>query len=376
MGQAIIGPIVKAVTDPTTGAVSLVVPGMVSHSMNSLALDAAKPFFTCLDSASNREICGVDAIDNITFWKSGLYLYQSSNFGETLTANKGFPTNVTTGSTLKKIVRFKGNLYCIAQDSSDSLYKIWKAAPATGDTAFNWGSPVHTLKTGATAYPTALNCDGSYIYCAEYGDPVPDASIYRSVDGTTWETVHTRPDADRHFHSVTPDPFAPGHVYAACGDGVANPIIRSVDYGATWETVVASNQWQGVQISFTETHVYLGADNSSGTLYVIDKSDLSIKHGAKNYHANISVPGGNALDSFYRNAFFGAVDPDTGIYYCISMDTSVSGNRYGLFYLPRLGDRFELLELFTTGVSGEMFIYGGYLLSHMKRRPLLSVAAI
>ena len=78
-------------------------------------------------------------------------------------------------------------------------------------------------------------------------------------------------------------------------------------------------------------------------------------------------------DSFYRNAFFGAVDPTTGVYYCISNDNTVGGTRSGLFALTQVGGRLELLESFPSQTAGEIFFWNGSLWSHQSRHSLMTI---
>jgi hypothetical protein len=79
-------------------------------------------------------------------------------------------------------------------------------------------------------------------------------------------------------------------------------------------------------------------------------------------------------DLYGRAAFFGAVDPATGIYYCVSNDFTSGGNRTGLFYLREVGGRLELLESYHTSTPGEVFFRDGKLWVHQGVHPLLALA--
>src|SRR4029453_15757731 len=112
----------------------------------------------------------------------------------------------------------------------------------------------------------------------------------------------------RHVHAVAPDPYVPGQVWATLGDGTAESVIRSNDFGAsgTWQVVVQSSYWQAVQISFSPQWVFFAGDAGKGTVYVLARVLLQPAWAASNYHADIPVPGGSPTNSFYKNAFFGA----------------------------------------------------------------------
>lgn len=353
-------------------------PDAIGVDSPKKVVTSTAPFGALVSNVSTREIIGYDAVDGLAFLKSGINIFQSADPTTTLSAGKGFPSGVTTGSTVKKVVRFKGNLYLIGQDSADSLYKIWRAAPAAGDTAFSW-SLVFTHRTDATAIGTALNADASYIYVGEYSGTTGPASgpkIFRSSDGTTWEEVHQIPSSGaKHIHAVTPDPYNPGHVYCTSGDGLDQNILRSTNYGASgsWSVIVASG-WQAVQLSFDANWVYCAVDNNTGTLVVLDRATLTPKYATTNYHQNIAVPAAAALgDRFRANAYYGIVDPSTGVYYCTTQNDGGTGNIDGIFFVPGVGSRVELWEK-TAAASGEMFIFGGRVWWYGFSKKLLSTA--
>jgi hypothetical protein len=78
-------------------------------------------------------------------------------------------------------------------------------------------------------------------------------------------------------------------------------------------------------------------------------------------------------EQFYDKAFYGSVDPATGIYYCIANDNSGAGSRSGLFVLPGVGQPLTLVQTFLQQITGEMYIGGGYIHSHTITRPLLTL---
>lgn len=77
-------------------------------------------------------------------------------------------------------------------------------------------------------------------------------------------------------------------------------------------------------------------------------------------------------ETWGRAAFYGAVDPNTGIYYLNSNDTTSGGMRSGLFYLPYAGGRIELLEAYTEGTQGPIYFRSGKIWCHQGIHPLLN----
>ena len=348
--------------------------GAIGHLGGTSAgwLAAAK-----VHASSAYMVKGVDLTDNCIFCRddTGSYIRQSTDWGATWSASKGEPTNVTH-STITKFVRFGAYIYVLAKDSSDNLYKVWRASPASGDTAFTWSSPLHAMaSTGATALGSSLSASSSYLYLAEYGSPTGGPAAYRSANGTDWTTIYTADATLTHIHAIAEDPYNAGHVWMTCGDGTAKTIQRSTDYGDTWSVVVASSAWQGVQISFSPEWVFVAGDGSRGTVVVVDRDTGTPYWGSTNFHWNVAVPGAATVtDKYWKNAYFGAVDPATGIYYCVANDTSASGTTMGLFWLPRVGSSLQILDPGGNGISmnGEVHIGVGWLFSNLWRKALLS----
>jgi hypothetical protein len=219
--------------------------------------------------------------------------------------------------------------------------------------------------TGATSMYFSMSADANYIYVAEYGDPTGGPTLYRSGDGTTWTSIYTevgQSPAQRHIHAVAADPFNTGHVWMTLGDANAQrEILRSVDNGNTWTVVTGASAWQGVQISFAERWVYIAGDSSRGHLIVVDRETNTPYFASCGLVSNISVPAPSALgDSFYVQAWIGAVDPLTGAYYFSANDPSGGGNTPGVFMVPSVGKQPVLIGKVSSAMS-PVEIYGGYL---------------
>jgi uncharacterized repeat protein (TIGR01451 family) len=295
---------------------------------------------------------------------------QSADWGATWSGNKGLHPN-TSYTTFGKVVRFKGNLYVLSKDASTGRFGVYRTPPAAGNTMYSWTSALVTLAPGASSLNTTMNADDSYLYLGEYGDPQGGPRILRSVDGVDWEVVFG-PDASlRHIHAVAPDPYNPGDVWATTGDGGGKAVMRSTDFGApgSWQVVVSSSYWQAVQISFSPEWVFFAGDSGTGTVWVLDRQHLQPIWAATNYHATMPVPGGSTGDSFYRNAFYGSVDPVTGVYYASTAADTSGANTKGLFALPAVGGELQFLDFNAAGT--EVFIAGGRVWSGPYNYPLL-----
>lgn len=246
--------------------------------------DTSNFFVPCTDSFTTRTLIGIDRVNDRMLVAGSSSLFQSSDFGATLSTDKGQPST-STANLARKLVMFKGNYYFAGVDSVSGKAAVWKAAPAAGNTAFSWGSPVFTASTGATSViATAMNvitdANGNdlAIMFGEYADPTGGPTMWRTTDGTTWTAVLSPSVGSptttgvRHFHCVAQDPYNPANVYASAGDGITKPIWKSTDYGVTWSVIVTDSNFQGVQISFTTNWVFFAGDSARGTCFVMDRA--------------------------------------------------------------------------------------------------------
>ena len=314
---------------------------------------------------------GVDAVDGILIANdtSSGFPRQSADWGATWSGNKGLPPN-TAYTNFGKVVRFKDNLYVISKDVSTGRFGVYRTPPAPGNTLYTWSSALVTLGPGASSLGTIMNADDSYLYLGEYGDPQGGPRILRSADGMNWEVVFANSSL-RHIHAVAPDPYNPGEVWATTGDGRGKAVMRSTSFGApgSWQVVVSSSRWQAVQISFSPEWVFFAGDSGTGTVWVLDRQQLQPVWAATNYHATMPVPGGSTGDAFYRNAFYGSVDPVTGVYYASTAVDKSGANTKGLFALPAIGGELQFLDFNAAGT--EVFIAGGRVWSGPYNYPLL-----
>lgn len=311
----------------------------------------------------------------VYIWDAGvLNIKQSDDLGVTLTNNKTMPIAFANIGGTPKLCRFGAHIYCAVLNSSNSRVEVYRAAPIAGNTAFSWSSVLLTETAGATTHNTVMNADATYLYLAEYGDPPAGPCAYRTADGVTWETIYGPDVALRHIHSIKPDPYHAGHVYMTCGDGVGNKTVqRSTNYGTTW-TQLTSATWQAVQISFDPEFVWFAADSSRGTVFVIDRDDLTAMWASTNSHRNFAHPDVTASLVYGGNCYLGAVEPSSGVYYCVSNE-SASGRAMGLFYMTQAGGRLEILDAGANNISlnGEVIFGGGYVFSGGWRHPLVTI---
>lgn len=264
------------------------------------------------------QVQGIDLTDGrlLAIDSGAGQLKQSTTWGGSWSTSKGLPTNVTSGN-VDAIRRFGNYLWLLGTETGGDVC-VWRSLPQSGNTAFTW-EKVLTFATGSTDFANNLEADDAYLYAAEYGDPVPDPSIYRisladaNGAGTNWVNVFTG-TGWRHIHSVSPDPHNPGHVWVAGGDGVDDRIQRSTDYGATWTPIPDSSDFlpQLVSLTHTPTHV-IGYGDGSGNetgLVAIDKATLAWEGASAGRVEWMAVPGGTR---HYGMFFDGATNTDTGL---------------------------------------------------------------
>lgn len=348
----------------------------VKKSLPGRVFTSASPFSisTAIASGFNSQLRCIDLTDSrlIAHDTTNAHLKQSTDWGSTWSAHKGWPSS-GTGTNTYAIVRFGDYLYALFIESGTLDIKVARTLPKSGDTAYSWSNVYTVNQAGALGIPTGFTTDGTYLYVAEYGDPTGGPAIHRTSDGTTWTVVRAADSGLRHFHAIEADPYNAGHLWVTAGDGSADKVLlKSTDYGSTWSTVLSDLAWQGVQISFSRSWVFIAGDQQRGTVMVVDRATGTPRMAAQNWHYNLVGPGFASTDTFYRNAYYGIVDPSTGIYYSASQDTSVSGNKVGLFYLPRVGGNIELIEVLS--IAPQRFrIANGYLWFGNYKRPLYTM---
>jgi hypothetical protein len=305
-------------------------------------------------------------------------LRESTDWGATFTDDKGLPPGV---DSIAKVISFKRKIYVVGKDTTSGLVGVYSAADTEGSQQLQWSGPLLTLNRSATILGSDFNTDGRFLYVGEYGDPKPGPRVYRSRNGRTWRTVFGPAKGIRHIHGIAADPYRPGQVWMTTGDGVT-AAYRSRRSGAarSWRVAIKSSAWQSVQISFDRSHVYLAADTHSATFFVVNPATGKPRVGTPDYFASQSPPGSPSGTRYLFNAFFGAVDPATGVYYCVANDNSEGGQAtgggelwQGFFAVRRVGGPLSVLDPGGLAISmnGEVFVGGGRVFSGQWSLPAL-----
>lgn len=387
------------------------------------------------------------------FFRNGSVIIQTDDYGASFSSGRTLPTNVGAFN-VATVVKLGANVYMLALETGTNTQSVFRATHVAQGGSWTWSGILTSMTSGAApishlSLMASAWGSGDVLVLSDYGDPVGGPVIKVSSDGTTWTTTFG-PDASvRHIHHVNWDPYNPGHLWATLGDGTTKTLLRSTNYGQTWTVVVADSAWQGVQISFTATHVYLAGDSLQTSVVRVNKTTLVPEIPATSYHHDFVPPhiggggrritdlvtvAGNAQvtsataafvagdkgkyvispnlpprsyitgvasgtavnlsqaphisataaaqisgDMYFANAFYGAVDPATGIYYGVAIDTSGPGTVHGVFFLPRTGEQMRLLDAGGIGIhpwGPTCVIAGGYLWVGSLKYPLLTVASV
>lgn len=353
---------------------------------SSPAIVRAAPTSTRLHPSFTLLLRGVDTNDGLLYAADldNNTLRQSSDWAATWSGAKTLPPG-TTADNATRLAMFNGMLYCAGRSGATASLAVYVSPPAPGDAPYAWSqTPLTTQAATSAKSGTQLTHDNQHLYVGEYGDPPNGPNLYRSADGTSWETVFSKSDqialigrTARHIHAVAVDPYNAGHVYITTGDfGVATGAAlwrstQSADPG-TWEVVLATGTWQSSQISFDAGSIWLAADNHNDTAVVVDRATMQPRTAASTHHYQIPVPGGAAGDAYFRIASHGRVDELTGIYYCVA--TTDIGNTDGIFAIESIGAPVTLLDPGGIGIQmrSQVFIENGAVWSGQWYRPLLS----
>jgi hypothetical protein len=350
------------------------------------AIVPADPTSTRLDPRSTLLLRGIDLNDGLLYAADldNNTLRQSSDWAASWSAPKTLPPN-TVADQATKLVIFNGMVYCAARSGATASLAVYVSPPAAGDAPYSWSqTPLTTQASTSAKSGTQLTHDDQHLYVGEYGNPPNGPNLYRSSDGSRWETVFSKSDqvaligrTARHIHAVAVDPYNAGHVYFTTGDfGIATgaALWRSTQAGdpGTWEVVLRTGTWQSSQISFDAGSIWLAADNHVDTAVVLDRATLTARTAASSHHYQIPVPGGAPGDAYFRIASHGRVDEATGIYYCVA--TTDIGNTDGMFAIESIGAPVILLDPGGIGIEmqSEVFVANGAVWSGQWYRPLLS----
>ena len=343
------------------------------------------PTSTRLDPDLTLLLRGIDVIDDVLYASDvgNDAIRQSGDWAATWSGMKSLPPN-SVADEVTRVIRHNDMLFCAGRDTALARLRVWASPVADGDTPFAWvTTPLVTQDFTSAKAGTQFTHDEQYLYVGEYGNPPDGPNLYRSLDGTTWETVFSKADqlaaigrTARHIHAVSVDPYNAGHVYFTTGDfGILTgaALWRSTQAGdpATWEVVLPTGRYQSTQISFGADTIWLAADNHVDTAVVIDRHTMTAVTASPTHHYEIPVPGGAPGDMYYRIASHGMVDAATEIYYCVA--TTDIGNTEGMFAIPAIGAPVQLIDPGGRDIEmrAQVFIANGSVWSGQWYRPLL-----
>lgn len=335
-----------------------------------------RPFASPLKVADPRIVAavGVDPATGRLFGSDRTYGAWAQSVDQGVTWTYGAAPDGVTGNSLRRMVAFDGDVYAMAVETATTLVGLYKSAGQADAANWSWSTVIDQQPDGCTTIPTGLEAGSEYLFFSEYGDEAKlhalgGPRLRRSADGATWETVWGRSIGTKHIHGVFEDPYNPGHIYMTLGDNVtADSVMRSTEHGAagTWKAIIvaATNGWQSVQMSFCEDWVWMAADRYGLSVTVFDRDECVPYAAATNYPWMTAVPGGAEGDRFYEFGYYGAVDPDSGVYYHNQSDTSTGGNTFANFVMSEVGGRLELLDInpgdgMWSG-NGRVYILGDY----------------
>jgi hypothetical protein len=250
------------------------------------------PTSTRLDPDFTFLLRGIDLIDDVLYASDldNHAIRQSDDWAATWSAPKPLPPN-SVADQVTRVIRHNDMAFCAGRDTARARLSVWRAPLADGDTPFQWvATPLSAQDFTSAKSGTQFTHDERYLYPGEYGNPPNGPNLYRSLDGTTWETVFSKADqlaaigrTARHIHAVAVDPYNAGHVYFTTGDfGVLTgaALWRSTQGGdpGTWEVVPPTGRYQSSQISFDADTIWLAADNHVDTA-VVATTDIGNTEG-------------------------------------------------------------------------------------------------
>lgn len=314
---------------------------------------------------------GVDSLSNALYASYNGDLYESRNMGQSW-----FRSSISWPPRLDKrtayFQRWHGLLYCSGTYVDASSTKRMVLSRLKDGT---WTRVLAGVAGSSATTRCVLDGNDNYLHIGEYGDPLGGPHLYRSSDGVSWEGTFANP-LWRHIHAVACDPHRP-NVYATVGDGVGVTLLRSANNGApgSYAIAIKPGTYQSVQISFAPEKIWLASDNAftsdPDTAFTVNRDTLTIRDATPNYHQDLAVPGQPGA-KWRSNAYFGAVDPQTGHYYCVTGPASNSGTARGMFFVAREGAPVQLFGgPKSIGCQARVHVFNGRVLTDNWSAPLV-----
>lgn len=406
---------VSAVSPISNGAQNYTIVGYDATSNVIYAVDTANGFLRISENggaswSGNKGFpAGVTYVNAFKVVRFGDYVYLYAADGTGATVFRALPT--TGGTALSWSARL------LSTSSGTTAYPVALAADAVALYLGEYGDPVGGPKiyrsTDGTTW-TATYVPGAsarhvhgvfpdpyfpgHVY-ATLGDGISDPVIKSTDYGLTWSSLgflggwqavqlsfsreYVFGAADFGYGSVwafrrgNPVPKWAArnhHVNIPVPGGLGGRVITDAVFNGTTTMTSATANFNSADVGriiSSPNNISYGATIASvtnSTTVVLSFAAFATASGQ-----TVKIEG----ERFNKFAYFGAVDPATGIYYCANI-TSLAGQRNGgLFYLPRPGERIELLDPMFGGTSPqEFFIHNGYVWFGFYKYPLLDVAAL
>lgn len=261
---------------------------------------------------------------------------------------------------------FVRHVHGIFVDPDDPNH-VWVSGGDSGSTAFHvrstdggssWAPAPGALGSNQAWQAVQVSFDANYLYFAP--DTTANWDVFRADRETLTPRWHGR---QSHRHLPVPGGLPPRRV--------TDLVTTAGSAAVTSATAAFTAQDVGSRIrtigqNFVPIDSYI-ATVSSATAAALYPSKSSPQSTA----AAVAILGGEAWGAM---AYYGAVDPATGVYYFVTINGAAGGNVDGLFAVMPDGHTV-LLDILTTSPDGRVVIdpIGGRVIVRAFSRPLLSV---
>lgn len=286
-----------------------------------------------------------------------------------------------------------GNLYLGEYTGGSDITGGPSVYRSTNDGA-TWGTvlgPLATTRHIHGVYEDPFNPTHVYVTVGDTGSP---DYVYRSIDsGATFTAVETLGAGGLAYWQAVAvgftqewvwffsDQFNGGGVYV-CDRDTLTPRVATItrhDHiavpGASGGRTVADLATTNGDATVTSASAafvaadvgrYLRGPNTinDGSYITTINSGTSVEISQNATGTGTNQTASVTSDTFYGNAYAGAIDPTTGWAYIVANDASVGGNIGGIFVLTEPGAGLHLWKVLGPGnptASLEVFIRGGYL---------------
>ena len=244
-----------------------------------------------------------------------------------------------------------GHVYLTAGDAGSSGYNYRSV-----DHGATWVKLPGALGSNQAWQAVQVSFDEDWIY---FG---PDTTANMSVFKADRETLTPRWHAKQsHRYLPVPQGLSSRRI-TDLNTTSGSPTITSATAGFTSADVGSRIRTVGQNIIPIDAYIATVTNATTATLY-------ASKAATANGTTTTAILGGEAWGAM---AYYGAVDPDTGIYYFVSINGAAGGNVDGLFAVLPDGT-LTLLDILTTSPDGMVTIANGRVYVRGFWRPLLAM---